>query len=460
MSGRLLRSACTAALATVTVLAAVPFASYAAAEPGDDTVPGASTTAAPTTAVSTPAASTPGASTPGASAPGASTPGAAAPTASPPATISGMLTELQRLYREAEEATEAYNATKTELTRQRAEVKKLSTGLTQARTALARSHDDVGRLAREQYQGQSELSGYLRLLLARDPQHALDEGYLLEHAARGRAATMSRLTGGEKRADALAAASREALDAQQKLAVKQQRQRDMVRSRLQEVEKLLASLSSAQIAAVAALEKAGTAEAQRKLVSSGALGEQAPTGAQNSGQAGPQAGPQAGARSDAQPGTRRTPSQDGDEALDFAVDQLGKPYEWGAEGPDSFDCSGLTSQAWARAGLTIPRTSQEQWSELPRVSLRELRPGDLVVYFPKATHVAIYLGDGMVIQAPRPGTRVKVSPIAANPLLGAVRPDPGAASLAPAAYEPPELPPGAMDGSDTGYGRTSGPSES
>ena len=450
MSVRVLRSACTAALATVTVLAAVPFASHAAAEPGDDTVPGRSPAA-----VSPAAASTPGTSASGPSASSTSTHPASALAASPPATIAGMLTELQRLYREAEEATEAYNATKTELTRQRAEVKKLSTGLTQARTALARSHDDVGRLAREQYQGQSELSGYLRLLLARDPQHALDEGYLLEHAARGRAATMSRLTGGEKRADALAAESRQALDVQQKLAVKQQKQRDMVRSRLLEVEKLLASLSSEQIAAVAALEKAGTAKAQRELVSSGALGKQA----QSSGQAGPQADPQAGAQSDAQPGTRRTPSQDGDEALDFAVEQLGKPYEWGAEGPDSFDCSGLTSQAWARAGLTIPRTSQEQWSELPRVSLRELRPGDLVVYFPKATHVAIYLGDGMVIQAPRPGTRVKVSPIAANPLLGAVRPDPGAASLAPAAYEPPELPPGAMDGSDTGYGQTSGPGE-
>ncbi|MFJ1745056.1 NlpC/P60 family protein [Streptomyces sp. NPDC088116] len=459
MSGRVLRSACTAALATVTVLAAVPFASYAAAEPGDDRGPGTSTAGTSTPGTAVPGTAVPGTAVPGTSAsaattPATSTPGegaagsGAAPAASPPVTVAGMLTELQRLYREAEEATEAYNATKTELIRQRAEVKRLSTGLTQARTALARSHDDVGRLAREQYQGQSELSGYLRLLLARDPQHALDEGYLLEHAARGRAATVSRLAGGEKRADALAAASREALDAQQKLAVKQQRQRDMVRSRLQEVEKLLASLSAEQIAAVAALEKAGTARAQRELLSSGALGEQ-PAGA---------AGPQADAQAGAEPGTPpRTPSQDGGEALDFAVDQLGKPYEWGAEGPDSFDCSGLTQQAWAHAGLTIPRTSQEQWSELPRVSLRELRPGDLVIYFPKATHVAIYLGDGMVIQAPRPGTRVKVSPIAANPLLGAVRPDPGAASLAPAAYEPPELPPGAKDGSDTGYSQTSGP---
>ncbi|MFF1419786.1 NlpC/P60 family protein [Streptomyces sp. NPDC058280] len=472
MSGRRVRAACTAALATATVFAAVPLASHAAAEPGADPVPSASASGAPPPAAPTPSASaspTPGAAADGAvptntaaapdpsapapsasapSAPATSAPAAApaatepepAPVAAPgamaaPGTVSGMLTQLQRLYREAEEASEAYNATETELTRLRDETTRLGAGLTRARTALARSRVDVGRLAREQYQGRSELSGFLRLLLARDPQHAMDEGHLMERAARGRAATMARLTGGEKRADALASASRKALDKQQILATRQQRQRDMVRARLQEVERLLASLSSGQIAAVTALEKAGTDKAQRDLISSGALG--------------PEAAPQGGGR--------RAPSARGGEAVEYAVEQIGKPYEWGAEGPGSFDCSGLTSQAWARAGLAIPRTSQEQWRELPRVSLDELRPGDLVIYFPTATHVAIYLGDGMVIQAPRPGSHVKVSPLAANPLLGAVRPDPAAGSLAPASYRPPELPPGAMDGTDTGYSEENAP---
>ena len=102
----------------------------------------------------------------------------------------------------------------------------------------------------------------------------------------------------------------------------------------------------------------------------------------------------------------------------YALRQLGKPYRWGATGPAAYDCSGLTSQAWAHAGTPIPRTSQEQWARLPRVPLNRLRPGDLIVYFPEATHVALYLGDGKVVQAPRPGTRVKVSPLAANPVLG------------------------------------------
>ena len=149
-------------------------------------------------------------------------------------------------------------------------------------------------------------------------------------------------------------------------------------------------------------------------------------------------------------GSLRAPSAGGREALAYAAEQIGKPYRWGAEGPDAYDCSGLTSRAWARAGVDVPRTSQRQWAELPRVRLSELRPGDLVLYFPKATHVAVYLGDGMVIHAPRPGARVKVSPLASNPLLGAVRPDPAAGALDVESYTPPALPSGATEGADTG----------
>ncbi len=137
------------------------------------------------------------------------------------------------------------------------------------------------------------------------------------------------------------------------------------------------------------------------------------------------------------------------------MDQIGKPYVWGAEGPDSYDCSGLTQRAWASAGTGVPRTSQEQWAELDRVPLRQLRPGDLVVYFPEATHVALYLGDGLVVHAPRPGAAVKVSPVAANPVLGAVRPDPDGPPVPE--YEPPALPEGAREGSDTGYAQKAAP---
>ncbi|MFF4189166.1 NlpC/P60 family protein [Streptomyces sp. NPDC001691] len=349
------------------------------------------------------------------------------PAQPPEASARALLTQLQTLYRQTEEATEAYKTTDGELKRREAEEKKLAASLGKARTALAASRRDAGRLAREQYQGRSELSPYLRLLLARDPQSALDQRHVLDRAAGERQAALNRLARGERQAADLARASRQALEEQQALARQQQQAKDEVELRLKEVEKLLAGLSPDELAELTRLEEQGTERAQQSLLASGAL----------SGS--------------------RAPSREGDRALTYAVDQIGKPYVWGAEGPESYDCSGLTSQAWAHAGRAIPRTSQEQWAELPRVPLSSLRPGDLVVYFPKATHVAMYLGDGLVVQAPRPGARVKVSPIAANPLLGAVRPDPAAAPLTPlSAYHPPKLPEGATVGVDTGNSQESG----
>ncbi|GHF12504.1 NlpC/P60 family protein [Streptomyces griseoluteus] len=308
--------------------------------------------------------------------------------------VAQLLTDLQQLYRQTEQATETYNATAEKLTAQRAEVKRLDGELAKARMALKGSRGDAGRLARQQYQNSSNFSVYVRLLLARDPQQALDEGHVIGRVAGRRAATLDRLTGAEKRADALARSARRALDTQLTLAGKQKKQRDDVTRRLADVERLLASLTPAQRGEVSRLEQDGVARAQRSLTDSGALGDD-----------------------------NRPASAEGGQAVRYALDQLGKPYRWGAEGPASFDCSGLTSRAWARAGTPIPRTSQEQWARLPHVPLNSLRPGDLVIYFPEATHVALYLGGGRVVQAPRTGENVKISPLAANPVLGAVRPD-------------------------------------
>ncbi|MEU4208980.1 NlpC/P60 family protein [Streptomyces sp. NPDC026206] len=351
----------------------------------------------------------------------------AAPTGPPDRSVSALLNRLQTLYRQAEEATETYNATAEKLKRQRVEVDKLNDELADARIALTGSRNDAGRLAREQYRGTrgSSLSPYMEFLLGSDPQQAMDRSHEIARAAGRRASTVDRLADGEQRAAALASRAREALNTQQTLAAGQKKQQDAVRRKLSEVEQLLASLTPGQLADVRLLEQRGISDAQRKLLSSGALG---------------------GAKA---------PSRAGGKALEYAYQQVGKPYVWGAAGPDSFDCSGLTSQAWAHAGGAIPRTSQDQWKSLPRVPLNELRPGDLVLYFEGATHVALYIGNGQVIQAPRPGAYVKVSPIAANPLLGAVRPDAGQAPMS--SYVPPELPDGAAAGEDTGYGPADAP---
>jgi cell wall-associated NlpC family hydrolase len=100
-------------------------------------------------------------------------------------------------------------------------------------------------------------------------------------------------------------------------------------------------------------------------------------------------------------------------AIDYARAQLGKPYEWGAAGPDSFDCSGLTMRAWQRAGVSLPHWSVAQARMVTRVSYGQLRPGDLIFWSDNGQasgtyHVGLYVGAGKMIHAPRPGKVVEI----------------------------------------------------
>jgi peptidoglycan DL-endopeptidase CwlO len=113
----------------------------------------------------------------------------------------------------------------------------------------------------------------------------------------------------------------------------------------------------------------------------------------------------------------------------YAANQLGKPYQWGATGPDSFDCSGLTMMAYRYAGVYIPRTSQEQWLFGPRVSQSDVEPGDLVFFAGSdgtmiaPGHVGIVIGHGLMIDAPYTGVDVRIEPYADTPdLVGFTRP--------------------------------------
>lgn len=175
-----------------------------------------------------------------------------------PARVSRALTRLQGLFRQAAEASEAYSASREMLVDQAAETKRLNTALADARGALSRSRDEAGRLARRQYQGRSELSPYLRLLLARDPRSALEQGRLLERAADSSRATIARLEKRARRADALAAASRRAFDEQRALAERQREHRDTLRDRLNDVEEVLASLSPEELSTLGTLGTVST----------------------------------------------------------------------------------------------------------------------------------------------------------------------------------------------------------
>jgi cell wall-associated NlpC family hydrolase len=109
-------------------------------------------------------------------------------------------------------------------------------------------------------------------------------------------------------------------------------------------------------------------------------------------------------------------------AVQYALAQVGDAYVYGAAGPSAFDCSGLTMMAWAQAGVGLPHSSSAQFGSGAHVSSSDLQPGDLVFYYSPISHVAIYIGNGLIVHAANPGAGVLVAGVFSMPYAGAVRP--------------------------------------
>jgi cell wall-associated NlpC family hydrolase len=111
----------------------------------------------------------------------------------------------------------------------------------------------------------------------------------------------------------------------------------------------------------------------------------------------------------------------GVQALKFALTRLGDPYVWGAAGPSSFDCSGLVMWAYAQVGISLMHFTGDQWNEGEHISRSELQPGDLVFFFADLGHVGMYIGNGLMVDAPTFGQPVQVQPVFWSAYAGAVR---------------------------------------
>jgi cell wall-associated NlpC family hydrolase len=111
----------------------------------------------------------------------------------------------------------------------------------------------------------------------------------------------------------------------------------------------------------------------------------------------------------------------GTTALRAALSQRGKPYVWGAAGPDAYDCSGLVVWAFAQEGISLPHYTGSLWNSGMHVSRDQLEPGDLVFFFADISHVGIYLGNGLMVDAPSAGQDVQVQAVFWNAYVGAVR---------------------------------------
>ncbi|MFC0507314.1 NlpC/P60 family protein [Micromonospora costi] len=109
-------------------------------------------------------------------------------------------------------------------------------------------------------------------------------------------------------------------------------------------------------------------------------------------------------------------------AVKFACAQIGKPYVWGADGPDSYDCSGLMLAAWAKAGVSLPHNAAQQRRVTKSVSRSDLRPGDLVFYYSDLHHVGMYVGNGWVVHASQAGVPVKMKKVDDGPINSYGRP--------------------------------------
>ncbi|MEZ7004257.1 NlpC/P60 family protein [Streptomyces sp. AD55] len=291
--------------------------------------------------------------------------------------------EVDRLYTEAERATEEYNKAD-----ERAE--ELRERVDTARDAVARQQDRVnglretlGSLAGAQYRS-GGLDPSLALLLSAHPDDYLDRALALDRVSTRQAGEFGQLR------DALRRLAQDRSEATAHLAALE-KSREAVAAHKRTVERKLG-------------------EARRLLLSlppgeRGALDRASRSG--RDGLPGPDGAAPASGRAAA--------------ALAAARSALGKPYIWGANGPSGFDCSGLTQWSYAQAGISLPRTSQEQRYAGRQVPLSEARPGDLVAYRDDASHIALYVGGGQVIHAPRPGAPVRYDPVGMMPVSSVTR---------------------------------------
>ncbi|MFI1504452.1 NlpC/P60 family protein [Streptomyces sp. NPDC020597] len=326
-------------------------------------------------------------------APSASSAAPALPSTATTKDLEAVRTQLEALYHDAAVATDAYNAAEEAAQKQSAEIVELAKKIVAGRQKLDELKDRAGAAARAQYRT-GGLPDEAQLMLSDDPSEFLDGAGRVRQGQRATKGLIGQLTQVQQDLEQYSKdasvqwqkleAGRKAKAAAQKKIEKQISAAEELESRLEKKEKERLEQLEAQIA-----QKAQTA-----WLDTGILKE-----------------------------IDSAASAQGKVAVQFATAQMGKPYVWGAEGPDSFDCSGLTSEAWKSAGRPIPRTSQEQWKQLPHVAVQDMRPGDLIIYFSDASHVAMYVGDGAIIHAPRPGRTVTLAGAGTMPILGVVRPD-------------------------------------
>lgn len=307
--------------------------------------------------------------------------------AAPKPTLSEVQAKLQKLTNQEQVLDQRYDQMKQDLTLANQRLKLVNQESARYQAKFEAMRKQVARIAAQAYED-GQLTSTAALLTSDDPQTVLDQGSILIQLSSANSAQMTQFIEAAKQLESAQQAAKNAKAAIITLRARLNGQRTVLVHTIDQQKKLLAQLTPVQ---------------------------QAPVGP---------GGGTSGGGGTPPPVYKGPTSTQAEKVVAFAYAQIGKPYVFGASGPNSYDCSGLTSAAWASVGISIPRTSQEQWASLPHVPTSAMQPGDILV-FNGAGHVGIYVGGNMMIDAPHTGLdvqKVALSGWYASTLDGVVRP--------------------------------------
>ncbi|MET8826659.1 NlpC/P60 family protein [Streptomyces sp. NPDC004610] len=295
--------------------------------------------------------------------------------------------KVDKLYEEAEAATEKYNGAKEKQEKLQKEISTIQDNVAKGQEEVNELREGLGSMASAQYRA-GGIDPSVQLFLSADPDDYLDKASTLDQLSSQQVDALGKIQDKQRE---LAQDRAEASEKLQDLSTTREElgnKKNEVKAKLAEAQKLLNSLTAAEKAALQEEEQRASRDSTERV----SLGD-APTG------------------------SGRTMS-----AYAAAQSVIGSPYVYGASGPSSFDCSGLTSWAYAQAGMQIPRTSQAQANAGTRIySQSDLKVGDLVIFYGDLHHVGFYAGNGQILHSPRTGAVVRYESINNMPFQFGVR---------------------------------------
>jgi peptidoglycan DL-endopeptidase CwlO len=313
---------------------------------------------------------------------------ARSPAAAAPSSASELQQRLEGLNRQADQRVEDYLQAKLAVERTRKSIRILQGQLKDVRGQLTAARASIAARAAVAYV-QGPATDVASLLAAGDPTDALERAQLLDLLA----------TRDAEQVLAARVIERSAQDREADLAAVERKQAailDQMAERKAEIEQLVAQTEQT-LAQLRAAERRRAAAANRPTTAPSAEGS-SPT-----------------------PPPKAVSGNVG-AVIRYAYAQLGKPYQWGATGPGSFDCSGLTMMAWAQAGVSLPHSSRAQIGIGRQVTKSELQPGDLIFRYSPISHVSLYVGNGQQISATHTGSTVKLQSAFQGEIVGFSRP--------------------------------------